>query len=81
MTAAASSRVKVEEKDIVRGEALEAVGFTDFDALHLACAERAKVDVFLTTDDRLLKRAKRLASQLHVRVENPATWIAERREP
>jgi predicted nucleic acid-binding protein len=55
----------------------EQAGFADFDALHLACAERAEVDVFLTTDDRLLRRAKRLAAQLRVRVENPATWVRE----
>lgn len=70
-----SRRIEVEDADIARAEVLEAAGFADFDALHLACAERAGVDVFLTTDDRLLKRAKRLGSQLHVRVENPTSWI------
>lgn len=75
MMAEVSRWVEVEDTDITRAEALEAAGFADFDALHLACAERAKVDVFLTTDDRLLKRAKRLGSQLRVRVENPTTWI------
>jgi hypothetical protein len=68
----------LEDGDIVRGETLERAGFADFDALHLACAERAGVDVFLTTDDRLLKRANRLAVELRVRVENPATWVRER---
>jgi predicted nucleic acid-binding protein len=75
MMDAASRRIEVEDADIARAEALEAAGFADFDALHLACAERAGVDVFLTTDDRLLKRAKRLGSQLQVRVENPTSWI------
>lgn len=75
MMAEVSRWVDVQDNDIARAEALEAAGFTDFDALHLACAERASVDVFLTTDDRLLKRAKRLGSQLRLRVENPTTWI------
>jgi len=46
-----------------------------FDAVHLACAESGKADVFLTTDDRLLKLAKRLAKKLHVTVENPLDWM------
>jgi len=75
MMAEVTRWINVEDPDIARAEQLEAAGFADFDALHLACAERAGVDVFLTTDDRLLKRAKRLGSQLRVRVENPTTWI------
>ena len=33
------------------------LGFGDFDALHLASAEQGQADVFLTTDDNLLRRA------------------------
>ncbi len=60
-----------------RAEELERLGFHAMDALHLACAESGKVDVFLTTDDRLLRRARRLSSRLQVRVENPLTWLRE----
>ncbi len=60
-----------------RGLQLEILGFKWFDALHLACAESANVDVFLTTDDRILKRAERFSSQLHVRVANPYEWLQE----
>jgi len=56
---------------------LEAWGFSAFDALHLACAESGEVDVFLTTDDRLLRKAGTYAKQLRVRVENPLTWLRE----
>lgn len=35
-------------------------------ALHLASAEAAEVDAFLTCDDRLLKRAKRYSKQLNI---------------
>ena len=31
--------------------------------------------VLLTTDDRMLRLAKRHSAQLHVRVENPYTWL------
>lgn len=54
---------------------LEALGFRGLDAAHLACAENAKVEVFLTTDDRLLRRAVRLADRLGVRVDNPLDWL------
>jgi len=42
-----------------RAEALETYGFKAIDALHVACAESAGVDYFLTCDDRLLKKQKR----------------------
>jgi predicted nucleic acid-binding protein len=42
-----------------RARHIEALGFSPFDALHLASAERGGADVFLTTDDDLLRRARR----------------------
>jgi uncharacterized protein with PIN domain len=53
------------------------LGFVGFDAVHLACAESGKADIFLTTDDRLLKLAKRVPKNLNVRVENPLDWMKE----
>jgi hypothetical protein len=35
------------------------------------------VDVFLTTDDGLLRRARRNARELGIRVENPVSWYQE----
>ena len=67
--------VSISEIERARGRDLEKLGFKRLDALHLACAERGNADVFLTTDDRLLRRAKRLSSKLHVRVENPYEWL------
>ena len=69
--------VQVDETDIARGEELEALGFSDFDALHLASAERGGAEVFLTTDDKLLRRAERHAGQLRVRAVNPVIWISQ----
>ena len=60
-----------------RGLQLEVLGFKWFDALHLACAESGNVDVFLTTDNGILRKAKRFSSQLRVRVENPYEWLQE----
>jgi predicted nucleic acid-binding protein len=56
---------------------MKLLGFKQWDALHLACAESGQVDIFLTTDDKLLRLAHRVAAQLKVRVENPLTWLTE----
>lgn len=44
--------------------------------LQLAYSEYAEADVFLTTDDALLNRAKTTDS-LKIRVINPVQWILE----
>jgi hypothetical protein len=73
----AAFRISLTEHEIARGIELEKLGFAAFDALHLACAESGAVDVFLTTDDKLLKRTSRFARQLRVRVENPLKWLQD----
>jgi len=72
----ADRSVVVGEPEIERAQQLEAWGIAAFDALHLACAESSEADVFLTTDDKLLGKAKGL-KQLRVRVENPLVWLRE----
>ncbi len=69
--------VHIGADEISRGIQLEALGFKERDALHLACAESGEVNFFLTTDDRLLRRAKRYRNRLHIHVENPYTWLRE----
>jgi predicted nucleic acid-binding protein len=60
-----------------RATLLQGLGFGTFDALHLASAEQGQADVFLTTDDELLRRAGRYRNELHVRVQNPVSWYRE----
>ena len=69
--------VEIGENELERATVLQKLGFVGFDAIHLACAESGKADIFLTTDDRLLKLAKRLAKKLLVKVENPLDWMKE----
>lgn len=64
-------------KVTTRAVELEALGFAGVDALHLACAEAGGADVFLTTDDRLLRTAVHQAHLLHVRVANPLAWVQD----
>lgn len=63
--------------DADRAERLQQLGFSAFDALHLVSAEQVGARVFLTTDDALLRRARRFSELLHVRVENPISWYEE----
>jgi predicted nucleic acid-binding protein len=69
--------IAIGPKETERARELEKAGFIGFDAVHLSCAESGKADVFLTTDDRLLKLAKRKAKQLQVKVANPLDWAKE----
>jgi predicted nucleic acid-binding protein len=48
----------VDESIRGRAESLEKHGLKAIDALHVACAESAGADYFLTCDDRLLKKQK-----------------------
>lgn len=60
-----------------RAAYLQSLGFGAFDALHLASAELGQADIFLTTDDHLLRRAARCAGKLRIRVRNPVSWYRE----
>jgi predicted nucleic acid-binding protein len=54
-----SSSIAVGDEVALRARGLVALGYGPFDALHIAVAEFARVDVMLTTDKRLLARAAR----------------------
>jgi predicted nucleic acid-binding protein len=69
--------IEVGEKEARRAKELQKEGFQLFDALHLACAESSKADVFLSTDDHLLKLAQRMSKRLKIRVVNPLIWVEE----
>ncbi|HSL42839.1 MAG TPA: PIN domain-containing protein [Anaerolineales bacterium] len=69
--------VEITEKILNRAEKLEASGFDSYDAIHLASAEQANVDVFLTTDDNIQKVASRKKEVFSFVVENPVKWLEE----
>jgi len=66
----------IEENDQIarRAEALHRLGCGLFDALHLACAEAARVDVLLTTDGSFIRKASRGDGRPRVPVRNPLSW-------
>ncbi len=73
----ASTVVATTNEMLARAAELKRLGFKAFDGLHLACAEQSGCDVFLSTDDRLLRLSRRVSDQLTVRVENPIDWVRE----
>ena len=77
LASGAHTVVMVADREVQRAQYLESLGFRPVDALHLACAEAAAGAVFLRTDDRLLRRASRLAEELGVPVANPLAWLQE----
>lgn len=81
LLALAQARIDSNEVLEARAEALISIGFKFYDALHIALAEAANVNVMLTTDDRLLRRALRYKDELRVTVENPVTWFMNVTQP
>jgi len=71
----AGSRIKLTEQAEKRSVFFQQNGIKPFDSLHLALAEAGEVDVFLTTDDRLLRTAKKL--NLKIKIDNPVSWLME----
>jgi predicted nucleic acid-binding protein len=71
----ACHRLALDATILKRGTEIEEIGFGAYDALHLACAEHGNADVFLTTDDQLLRLATEKAEMLAVKVDNPLTWL------
>jgi predicted nucleic acid-binding protein len=67
--------VAVSQQVATRARALTRAGFRPLDAAHLACAEAAACDRFLTCDDQVLRRARRV--QVGLRVQNPTNYVQE----
>ena len=65
------------ERERSRAIDLQRLGFKAVDASHVACAESARADVLLTTDDGLLRKASKHGAGLLVRVANPLSWLQE----
>jgi predicted nucleic acid-binding protein len=75
VTVFAADRQLVNEEIRQRAEALEQGGIKPIDALHVACAEMAKGDYFVTCDDRLINRYRRLQQDTDLMVCNPTELV------
>lgn len=76
MTAYADTHVIASESVKRRAEEIEALAIKGLDALHIAAAEAAGCVYLVTTDDGLLKKSKRLSSQLMVSLLNPIEIVS-----
>jgi len=73
----AIAKIKVISSEFIdqRSRELQSTGMTAFDATHIASAERSKADVFLTTDDRLIKKVNKNTQIIQVKTSNPIQWL------
>jgi hypothetical protein len=77
-----TAKVRVASSPALTARTAEIVarGFSLPDAAHIASAEAARPAVFLTVDDRLLRRAANMSDHLLVKVASPASWLFELEE-
>ena len=75
LCAVASERIMLTAQAEQCAVSFQQRGLKPFDSLHLALAETSEVDVFLTTDDRLLQTA--IGMNLKIKVANPVSWLME----
>jgi predicted nucleic acid-binding protein len=75
----AATRIPVDRAIQERAWHLQSLGLDAADALHIACAESAHADVFLTVDQVLLRRTARVAGDLRVPVRDPREWLEDLR--
>ena len=73
----AKTHITVGEEIFNRTTVIKEMGFTTYDAMHIACAETAQVDIFLSTDKGIVNRASRNMNDLLVKIMNPLNWIQE----
>jgi hypothetical protein len=73
----ASETIEMNEDTARRARDLQTAGYGAFGALHLACAEAARVDVLLTTDDGFVRKANRADGRPRAAVRNPLSWSQE----
>ncbi|MEH2415581.1 PIN domain-containing protein [Nostoc sp.] len=73
------AKIKVINSTFIEDRAaqLQKLGFSSYDATHIASAERSQANVFLTTDDRLFKKAQKNSQLINVLINNPVQWLAE----
>jgi len=73
----ASTSVPISDREVARARRLVEFGLRGMDAMHIACAEGGAADVLLTTDDRFMRTAHRLSTELAVAVRDPVSWLDE----
>ncbi len=60
--------VRADPSEVERVNILKTLGFRDIDVLHVALAEKARADYFVTCDDDIIKLYKRQKDLLKVNI-------------
>jgi predicted nucleic acid-binding protein len=74
------SRMELGPTVFERARRLVGFGLHAADAVHVGAAEALAADVLLTCDDRLLRRGRQIADELHVKIVNPVDWLKEQND-
>jgi len=69
------TEIKINKSIQLRANQLLEYNIKPFDALHLASAENGKVDIFLTTDKKLILAS--YSANMKIKVMNPVIWYLE----
>jgi len=69
----ASEYVNMSDEILEAAKEMESVGIKPRDAVHLACAIKAKADWFLTCDDKLIKKARFIKDDIII--TNPVDFV------
>jgi len=72
-----AEKVTLTDNVVNRSKKIQEYTIKLLDALHLACAEEGKAEVFLTTDQNLIKKSTINLEKIKVKVKNPLNWIME----
>jgi predicted nucleic acid-binding protein len=70
-----SKTIEINDEIISISKSYEKLGFGAMDSIHIASAISAKIDVFLTTDDKLEKIGKKNHKKIGIKIDNPLNWI------
>jgi predicted nucleic acid-binding protein len=73
----ADETLELSGEILARAARLQRIGLGALDASHISFAVAGRCDVFLTTDDRLLRKAQSLGPECPLTLRNPAAWIME----
>ena len=70
-----NSVVKINEPLINRAKNIERFGFSFMDALHLESAIAGKADIFITTDDEIIKIFRKVSDSFNIKVISPIDFM------
>jgi hypothetical protein len=71
----AEEKIKGNASIKKRAFELETMSFKFLDATHIAFAEHTRADIFLTTDDKLLKKYAANRNKISITIDNPVNWL------